>query len=52
MIISHQALWWVPEGHIPGPKEGGEKPDYLNRNGPSEVSFTFAKPFEKPGKRA
>ncbi|WP_205743153.1 DUF3291 domain-containing protein [Halioglobus maricola] len=44
----HQALWWVPEGHLPSVEEGREKLEYLQANGPSEVAFTFAKSFGPP----
>ncbi|MGI1679565.1 MAG: DUF3291 domain-containing protein [Cellvibrionaceae bacterium] len=44
---SHQALWWIPAGHIPTEKEGKEKLDYLEKHGPSEKVFTFSKNFKK-----
>ena len=43
----HQALWWVPEGHIPTVEEGKEKLEYIQKNGPSETAFTFAKSFDQ-----
>ncbi|GAB1268354.1 DUF3291 domain-containing protein [Aurantivibrio infirmus] len=43
---SHQVLWWIPRGHIPTPEEGKEKLSHLNHNGPSQIAFTFAKPFD------
>lgn len=48
MQESHQALWWVPEGHLPSVEEAREKLEYLQANGPSETAFTFSKPFEAP----
>lgn len=45
----HQALWWVPAGHIPTVSEGKEKLASLQSNGPSQEAFTFAKPFPQPG---
>lgn len=42
----HQALWWVPAGHIPTVEEGKERLDYLREHGPSAHAFIFAKPFE------
>ncbi len=42
----HQALWWVPAGHIPSIEEGKERLDYLRKHGPSSHAFIFAKPFE------
>lgn len=46
LVKVHQALWWVPEGHIPTMVEGKEKLDLLHHNGPSRAAFTFAKPYE------
>lgn len=42
---AHQALWWVPCGHIPSPEEGKEKLQHVNSHGPSSTAFTFARPF-------
>ena len=44
----HQALWWIPEGHLPTVEEAKEKLGYLQANGPSEVAFTFSKAFGPP----
>jgi len=41
----HQALWWVPAGHIPTVTEGTERLSILQSKGPSNEAFTFAKPF-------
>jgi hypothetical protein len=41
----HQALWWIPEGHIPSVEEGKEKLNHLLEHGSSETAFTFAKPY-------
>ncbi len=46
MLQVHQALWWVPAGHIPTIEEGKQKLDYLQQHGPGETTFTFAKPQE------
>jgi hypothetical protein len=43
---SHQALWWIPKGHIPSVEEAKERLEYLQAHGPSDVAFTFAKSFE------
>ncbi|WP_086932401.1 DUF3291 domain-containing protein [Agarilytica rhodophyticola] len=43
---AHQALWWIPAGHIPTVEEGREKLEILQRQGPSREAFTFAKPFD------
>ena len=48
MQEAHQALWWVPAGHLPSVEEAKEKLTHLRDNGPSEVAFTFSKPFEPP----
>lgn len=42
----HQALWWIPTGHIPTVEEGKEKLQLLDKTGPSESAFTFSKPFD------
>lgn len=42
---AHQALWWVPRGHIPAVAEGKLRLQHLNAQGPTEYAFTFAKPF-------
>tara|TARA_R110001592_G_scaffold363036_1_gene679390 strand:+ start:6326 stop:6775 length:450 start_codon:yes stop_codon:yes gene_type:complete len=48
MVISHQALWWVPKDHIPTVEDGKEKLDLLEREGPSALSFTFSRPYSQP----
>jgi hypothetical protein len=45
MEAAHQALWWIPSSHIPSLSEGKEKLKYLQENGASIESFTFAKRF-------
>jgi len=35
------ALWWVPEGHIPGIDEAKQRLAHLEANGPSQFAFTF-----------
>lgn len=49
MLAAHQALWWVPAGHIPSVEEGKEKLEHLQHNGPGSVAFSFAKPAPYPG---
>jgi hypothetical protein len=44
----HQALWWVPAGHIPSIEEGKIRLALLQKEGPSAKAFTFAKPFSQP----
>ncbi len=46
ILKAHQALWWIPAGHIPSIEEGKEKLDYLQKHGVSKTAFTFAKPFD------
>ena len=45
---SHQALWWIPAGHIPSTEEARKKLEYIRKNGPSADAFTFAKPYPTP----
>jgi hypothetical protein len=47
MVQTHQALWYIPAGHIPTVEEGKAKLLYLEEHGSSEFAFTFAKPFVK-----
>ena len=35
------ALWWVPEGHIPGIDEMKKRLAHLEEHGPSQFAFTF-----------
>lgn len=41
----HQALWWVPEGHIPTVEEAKEKLEYFRKHGATKEAFTFGKLF-------
>ena len=41
----HQVLWWIPEGHIPTEQEGKQRLEYLEKHGPTQQAFTFAKSF-------
>lgn len=43
---SYTALWWVPEGHIPGIEEAKKRLAYLEAYGPSQFAFTFARVIE------
>jgi len=45
---SHQALWWIPAGHIPSTEEARKKLEYIRKNRPSADAFTFAKPYPTP----
>ncbi|MEE9329446.1 MAG: DUF3291 domain-containing protein [Parvularculaceae bacterium] len=44
----HQALWWIPAGHIPDAQEAKNKLEHIRTNGPSQEAFTFGKPFSSP----
>lgn len=41
----HQALWWIPAGHIPSLEEAKEKLEYIRKHGPGKDAFTFGRPF-------
>jgi len=45
---SHQALWWIPAGHIPSIEEAQKQLEYIRKHGPSAQAFTFAKPYPTP----
>ena len=38
---AYTALWWVPEGHIPGIDEAKRRIAHLDAHGPSQFAFTF-----------
>ena len=40
----HQALWWVPAGHIPSIEEGKKMLSHIQEHGTSQTAFTFARP--------
>lgn len=40
---AHQALWWIPAGHIPSVEEAKEKLLLIRTHGPTEAAFNFAK---------
>ncbi len=46
MLQIHQTLWWVPAGHTPSVEEGKERLQHIDKNGPTEYAFTFAKSFD------
>jgi hypothetical protein len=41
----HLAMWWVPAGHIPTVQESVARLEYIRKNGPTAIAFTFAKQF-------
>lgn len=45
------ALWWVPQGHIPGIAEARERVGQLDAGGPTARVFTFAALGPAPGVR-
>ena len=46
---SHLALWWTRAGSKPTAAEGLARLDHLDRHGPTEHAFTFAKLFPARG---
>ena len=46
--VAHQALWWIPAGHIPSEEEAKEKLEQIRQNGPGQEAFTFGKPYPHP----
>lgn len=45
-VEAHQALWWIPAGHMPTVEESREKLELLQKMGPSQAAFTFSTPFK------
>jgi hypothetical protein len=45
---AYVALWWVPSGNIPTLEEGLERLSILERNGPTQDAFSFARRFASP----
>lgn len=43
---AYAALWWVPEGHIPGIDEAKKRLAYLDNHGPTQFAFTFKTAFQ------
>lgn len=41
-------LWWIPEGHRPGPADAEERLAQLAANGPTAEAFTFRHHFPPP----
>jgi hypothetical protein len=39
------ALWWVPQGHIPGVDEANRRLAHLDAHGPTQFAFTFQQVF-------
>ena len=48
MDKAHMALWWVKSGELPTAQQGREKLEFLQKNGPSDLAFSFSKIFSAP----
>jgi len=46
------ALWWVPAGTVPTPREAVDRVESLRANGPTAEAFTFRELFPPPGSPA
>ncbi len=42
----YMALWWVPEGHVPGIDEAKRRLARLEAHGPTQFAFNFKSIFE------
>lgn len=42
---AYLALWWIPEGHIPGIDEAKQRLTHMQAHGPTPFAFTFKRPF-------
>lgn len=47
-VEAHQALWWIPAGHIPTIEKAKEKLETIQKHGPTSLAFHFGKPFPVP----
>jgi hypothetical protein len=45
---AHQAMWWIPAGHIPTVHDARERLEFRRRNGDTPVAFSFARRFPAP----
>lgn len=45
IVSVHQTMWWIPVGTLPTLDEGKQKLAHLDKYGPTQEAFTFAKPF-------
>ena len=48
MPAMFMALWWIEANHTPTPAEAKEKLEFLNKNGESELVFTFKNIYLPP----
>ncbi len=44
----YQALWWVPENHIPTVEEAKERLEHMRQHGETEFAFSFKRRFPIP----
>src|SRR6266568_5524315 len=42
---AYAALWWVPQGRLPGVDEAKKRLAHLETHGPTQFAFTFKKVF-------
>jgi hypothetical protein len=49
-ISVYAALWWVPEGHLPGVDEAKKRLAHLDAHGATEFAFTFKTIFPADAK--
>lgn len=47
----YQALWWVPQGHLPPPEEARERLEYLRVHGETPYAFSLKNAFPPPDER-
>ncbi|RFU82384.1 DUF3291 domain-containing protein [Streptomyces triticagri] len=52
MVEPHQALWWVPAGHLPSVAEALERVQLVRDQGPGPEAFTFRSPHPAPDEAA
>jgi Domain of unknown function (DUF3291) len=50
--VAHQALWWIPAGHIPTIEEASSRLERLRSAQPTRFAFTFAHVFAAPDQPA
>ncbi|MGC0328664.1 hypothetical protein RKD23_001654 [Streptomyces sp. SAI-170] len=49
---AHQAMWWVPAGHVPTVAEAMDRVAMVREHGPTPEAFTFQKPYPAPTEAA
>jgi hypothetical protein len=48
MTLPHYCLWWVPDGHVPGVREGRERLEHYQKHGATATAFWFSQCFPAP----